>query len=272
MIELVKPEYVVASLPEFGGTIAFCATRAFNAGFGPGVDEARRGETGEPTAPFGGMRVGETFAARVVGVDENDDDENDDDANVFGSPGLARVLLCADSASLGDSTFSGVGVGGADGDALGVRGTHAVGASFEASVREVQLAQLILDLPGGGRGRLHATEAECFSFSFAANEKQLAKDGSREKNRRGPVFGSVKRGDTMRVVVLGPAGDRGSMLELSARRAPAEAKALFAAAADAGAGDGAAPGVAGAALLSTREHGDAIPHGIVTAVSPRRSR
>ena len=194
VIELVKPERVVASLPEFGGTIAFCATRAFNAGFGPGVDEARRGETGEPTAPFGGMRVGETFAARVVGVDENDDDENDDDANVFGSPGLARVLLCADSASLGDSTFSGVGVGGADGDALGVRGTHAVGASFEASVREVQLAQLILDLPGGGRGRLHATEAECFSFSFAANEKQLAKDGSREKNRRGPVFGSVKRG------------------------------------------------------------------------------
>ena len=275
VIELVKPEYVVASLPEFGGTIAFCATRAFNAGFGPGVDEARRGETGEPTAPFGGMRVGETFAARVVGVDKNDDDENDDDANVFGSPGLTRVLLCADSASLGDSTFSGVGVGGADGDALGVRGTHAVGASFEASVREVQLAQLILDLPGGGRGRLHATEAECFSFSFAANEKQLAKDGSREKNRRGPVFGSVKRGDTMRVVVLGPAGDRGSMLELSARRAPAEAKALFAAAADAGAGDGGAfmsrqsdkKSVAGAALLSTREHGDAIPHGIVTAVS-----
>ena len=275
VIELVKPEYVVASLPEFGGTIAFCATRAFNAGFGPGVDEARRGETGEPTAPFGGMRVGETFAARVVGVDKNDDDENDDDANVFGSPGLARVLLCADSASLGDSTFSGAGVGGTDGDALGVRGTHAVGASFEASVREVQLAQLILDLPGGGRGRLHATEAECFSFSFAANEKQLAKDGSREKNRRGPVFGSVTRGDTMRVVVLGPAGDRGSMLELSARRAPAEAKALFASAADAGAGDGGAfmsrqsdkKSVAGAALLSTREHGDAIPHGVVTAVS-----
>ena len=259
VIELVKPEYVVASLPEFGGTIAFCATRAFNAGFGPGVDESRRGETGEPTAPFGGMCVGETFAARVVGVDENDDD----DANVFGSPGLARVLLCADSASLGDSTFSGVGVGGADGDALGVRGTHAVGASFEAAVREVQLAQLILDLPGGGRGRLHATEAEACSFSFAAKEKS----GSGRSNRRGPVFGSVNRGDTMRVVVLGPAGDRGSMLELSARRTPAEAKALFAAAADAGAGDGGGAGVAGAALLSTREHGDVIPHGVVSAVS-----
>ena len=265
-IELVKPEYVVASLPEFGGVIAFCATRAFNAGFGPGVDESRVSENGEPTAPFGGMRVGETFAARVVGVDHKNDenDENDDDdADVFGSPGLARVLLCADSASLGDSTFSsGVGVGGnALGDALGVRGTHAVGASFEAAVREVQLAQLILDLPGGGRGRLHATEAEAF---FEIEKK---KSGSGRSNRRGPVFGSVNRGDTMRVVVLGPAGDRGSMLELSARRTPAEAKALFAAAADAGAGDGGGAGVAGAALLSTREHGDVIPHGVVSAVS-----
>ena len=219
VIELVKPEYVVASLPEFGGTIAFCATRAFNAGFGPGVDEARRGETGEPTAPFGGMRVGETFAARVVGVDENDDDENDDDANVFGSPGLARVLLCADSASLGDSTFSGVGVGGADGDALGVRGTHAVGASFEASVREVQLAQLILDLPGGGA----STRTGRVFFFFAAT-RSSSRRTDREKNRRGPCSarsnGGRARGRAR------PAGDRGSMLELSMSAPPRRRSAL----------------------------------------------
>jgi rRNA biogenesis protein RRP5 len=77
----------------------------------------------------------------------------------------------------------------------------------------------------------------------------------------------VKIGDAIRVVVLGPAGDRGSMLELSARRTSSEAKALFAAAADAGAGDGGGAGVCGAALLATHEHGDVFEHGIVSAVS-----
>ena len=238
-IELVKPEYVVVSLPDFGDAIAYCATRSFNAGFGPGVDETRRGEDGEPAAPLGGKTVGERFAARVVAT----------------SPG-GRLLLCADAASLGDASAS-----VRDGDTTLC---HAVGASFEAVVREVQLAQLILDLPGGGRGRLHATEAARFGTELSDGS-----GASRSRKERGSsrVFGSVARGDAMRVVVLGPAGDRGSMLELSARRAPAEAKALFAAAADAGASDGGGAGVCGAALLSTHAHGDVIRHGVVSAVS-----
>ena len=132
-------------------------------------------------------------------------------------------------------------------------------------MREVQLAQLILDLPGGGRGRLHATEAATLNGQTKTSRSKSKKDVRGSSGTS--VFGSVARGDAMRVVVLGPAGDRGSMLELSARRNPAEAKALFAAAADAGAGDGAGAGVCGAALLSTRAHGDEITHGVVSAVS-----
>ena len=62
-LELVKPEYAVVSLPEFGNAVAYCATRAFNAGFGPGVEETRKdAETGELAAPFGG------YSAKGLGL------------------------------------------------------------------------------------------------------------------------------------------------------------------------------------------------------------
>ena len=234
-LELVKPEYVVVSLPEHGNAIGYCATRAFNAGFGFGVNESRRDEDGETIAPFGGKKVGDSLRVTVV-------------ANAASKSPGGRLLLRADAEALGDSTDSNNGgFGSAGGSALAA---HPVGASFEASVREVAQSQLILDLPGGGRGRLHATEHTA--------------DRGRKGDR---VFGSVKIGDAIRVVVLGPAGDRGSMLELSARRTSSEAKALFAAAADAGAGDGGGAGVCGAAMLATHEHGDVFEHGIVSAVS-----
>ena len=121
-LELVKPEYVVVSLPEHGNAIGYCATRAFNAGFGFGVNESRRDDDGETIAPFGGKKVGDSLRVKVV-------------ANAASKSPGGRLLLRADAEALGDSTDSNNGgFGSAGGSALT---THPVGASFEASVREV---------------------------------------------------------------------------------------------------------------------------------------
>ena len=70
----------------------------------------------------------------------------------------------------------------------------------------------------------------------------------------------------MDVVVLGPAGDRGSMLELTTRLTPEEARGVATAAADAGGGDGGGAGITGTAALATLSEGDDVD-GVVTAVS-----
>ena len=90
-LELVKPEYVVVSLPEHGNAIGYCATRAFNAGFGFGVNESRRDDDGETIAPFGGKKVGDSLRVKVV-------------ANAASKSPGGRLLLRADAEALGDST------------------------------------------------------------------------------------------------------------------------------------------------------------------------
>ena len=109
---------------------------------------------------------------------------------------------------------------------------------MEGVIREAQVAQAIVDLPGGRRGRLHVTELPGDDGDFPAR--------------------NVRAGDTVTVASMGPAGDRGTMLELTARKTPAEAKKAYSAATDAGAGDGGGAGVAGTAALASANPGDAV--------------
>ena len=58
-------------------------------------------------------------------------------------------------------------------------------------------------------------------------------------------------GATANVVTLGPAGDRGNMLELTVRRSVEESREIARTATDAGGGDGSGAGIAGTAALAT---------------------
>ena len=150
-----------------------------------------------------------------------------------GSPG-GRLLLTVPAAKSNK------------GDGAGEVAAVGAGAEMEGVVKEVQSAQAILSLPNGRKGRLHATELAYDNGSFPMKK--------------------IAVGASLNVVTLGPAGDRGNMLELTQRRSADEAKDIAAAAADAGGGDGSGAGIAGTAALATLSEGDELD-GIVSAVS-----
>ena len=212
IVELVKPEYAVVTLPEYGDAVGYASTRALNRRF-PDDDDA----------PF--IVDGTNRVALVVAANE-----------ASGSPGGRLILARKDAGADG-------GVGGAGGASAAAA---SAGERLEGVIREAQAAQAIVDLPGGRRGRLHVTELPGGDGDFPMR--------------------NVRAGDAVTVASMGPAGDRGTMLELTARRSPAEAKKAVAAATDAGAGDGGGAGVAGTAALATAKPGDAVA-GVVSAVS-----
>jgi len=148
-----------------------------------------------------------------------------------GSPG-DRLLLTVPAAK------SNKGAGSGEASAVGA------GLAMEGVVKEVQSMQAILTLPNGRKGRLHATELAEGDFPM----KKIAV------------------GATLNVVTLGPAGDRGNMLELTVRHSVEESREIARAATDAGGGDGSGAGIAGTAALATLSEGDEID-GIVSAVS-----
>ena len=232
VIELIKPQYVVVSLPQHGGAIGYCASRACNSGFGNGV------ESSETVCALG--KVGTELTLTVASTS-------------------TRLLLLADNTLLGDTEGDGTRGGGGGGGSA-----HPVGAVLEATVREKQLQQLIVDLPGGGRGRVHATEMSVGGLG-GSKKKTVSKASSMDTGT--PVFDTVHEGDAISVVVCGPAGDRGNMLEVSARRTSKEAKLGFQIATDNGAGDGGNAGVLGTEALVALEHGSKFQNSVVTAVS-----
>ena len=87
---------------------------------------------------------------------------------------------------------------------------------------EVQPSQATVALSDGRVGRLHATEVG-------------DRAGAPMPAGRFPLD-SIRAGEAIEVVTLGRAGDRGSMLEVSTRRTPEEAREAAATAEHAGAG------------------------------------
>ena len=221
VVELVKPEYVVLSLPKHGGAIGYCAARSVN-GFGYEDVGAR-------------WTRGEEVDVVVVASDSKSKS--------------SRLLLAATAADATATTDR--ADGGATPPGRPATATTPPGTTLRGVVREVQgTTQVIVDLPSGGRGRLHATEV------------------AQTLSAKRPLSAHFAVGAGVDVVVLGPAGDKGgSMLELSTRRGVEDAKKLFAAAVDAGGGDGGGAGVAGTALLATASPGDVIAPAVVAAVS-----
>jgi rRNA biogenesis protein RRP5 len=248
VIELLKPEYMVVSLPGHGGSVGYCAGRAVNAGFGERVD------TDDAWSPLG--VVGETVSLTVV---------------TDGTRNGGRLLLVADDALLGDTSDGHDGVSRNGGGGYVGGGTdHPVGAVLDAVVLEKHVQQVIVSLPGGGKARLHATEMPLTATSVSSKKKS-AKGLDTSKggyvDTATPVFQTTHEGDSISVVVCGPAGDRGTMLEVSARRSSSDAKSAFAAAAAHGSQDGGNAGVLGTAALATLEHGVLFAHAVVAQVS-----
>jgi rRNA biogenesis protein RRP5 len=217
-VELVKPDYAVLSLPDHGGAVGYAPVHHLN---------LRYADAAERFQPL--QRVAAVVAGNAAS----------------GSPG-GRLLLTV-------PLLGGVGGGGGRSDGSGATAgaeQERAGTTLEGVVHEVQPMQMILTLPGGRRGRLHATEAT----------------GGGGADAGGFPLRNVAVGAVIAVVVIGSAGERGSMLELTARRTPKEARAIAAAATDAGGADGGGTGIAGVAALATLDEGDVVD-GVVTAVS-----
>ena len=213
IVELVKPEYAVVTLPEHGDAVGYAPTRSLNDRFADDDWSKNR------LVVDGTTRVALVVAANAAS----------------GSPGGRLILARKDAGAEG-------GTGGSN----GASSAASAGERMEGVIREAQVAQAIVDLPGGRRGRLHVTELPGDDGDFPAR--------------------NVRAGDTVTVASMGPAGDRGTMLELTARKTPAEAKKAYSAATDAGAGDGGGAGVAGTAALASAKPGEAVA-GVVSAVS-----
>jgi hypothetical protein len=147
----------VLSLPDHGGAVGYAPVHHLN---------LRYGDASERFTPL--QKVAAVVAGEVGG----------------------RLLL----------TVPLLGGGGGGGGRFeiddGAAETVGAGIVLEGVVREVQAMQAIVTLPGGRRGRLHATEV-----------------GGEEEESAFPLRGMAV-GAVLSVVVLGPAGDRGGAVHV----------------------------------------------------------
>ena len=204
IVELVKPEYAVVTLPEHGDAVGYAPTRSLN----------------------------DRFA---------DDDWSKNRLVVDGTTRVALVAANAGSGSPGGRLASSHAKTRARRAGRAGRTARPSAASagerMEGVIREAQVAQAIVDLPGGRRGRLHVTELPGDDGDFPARNVRA---GARRWRR------------------WAPRGIAGRCWN-SPRGKQSEAKKAYSAATDAGAGDGGGAGVAGTAALASAKPGTPSP-------------
>ena len=155
IVELVKPEYAVVTLPEHGDAVGYAPTRSLNDRFADDDWSKNR------LVVDGTTRVALVVAANAAS----------------GSPGGRLILARKDAGAEG-------GTGGSN----GASSAASAGERMEGVIREAQVAQAIVDLPGGRRGRLHVTELPGDDGDFPRAKR--SRGGYRDGGVDGPGGGS----------------------------------------------------------------------------------
>ena len=204
IVELLKPEYAIVSLPDHGGRVAFVARRLLN---DPSLGASAEAFASLESDPRLGACDGETRVPLVVAAEPG--------------PG-GRAMLCAPkrASKTADSETEGDRANGTNAHASGT--LVAAGVKLSGTVREVQPSQATVALSDGRVGRLHATEVG-------------DRAGAPMPAGRFPLD-SIRAGRRSRSSPSAARGTVGSMLEVSTRRTPEEAREAAATAEHAGAG------------------------------------